>query len=239
MVIPTAGTSTVWINPGGASTGQVTVTVHEVPADLTGTITPGTATTIAIAAVGQNAGLTFTGTAGQRASLRVNTSTVSTGAVRIRHPDGTILGSAGVSPNAFLNALTLPVTGSYTVEVDPSGAATGQVSVTLYVFTDVTDTLTVNGPSVIVTTTLPGQRGLLTFPGAASQPVTIRLSGNTMGGVTIILRKPDGAMMVSSTSNASTFNVPQQTLPVSGSYSVEVDPSGVNVGSITVSVTNP
>ncbi len=242
--IPTAGTTTLWLNPGNISTGPISVTLYTVT-DVTGTITPGVATAVTLTAPGQNARLTFSGTAGNRASVRINSSTIpgpGYATVRLRRPDGTVIAGVSTGTSGFLDAVPLSVTGTYTLEIDPYAGSTGQANVTLYVFADVVGTLTVNGPAVTVTTTIPGQRGLLTFPGTATQQVTIRLTGNTMGTVTIRLRKPDGTVLVTTGSSGSSFTMPQQTLPVTGTYSVEVDPSNplpINTGSITVAVASP
>ncbi len=112
-------------------------------------------------------------------------------------------------------------------------------TLTLYGVVDVTGTLTINGPSVSVTITTPGQNARLTFSGTASQQVTVRLTSNTIGTVTVKLFKPDTTALTSTTSNAANFNLATQTLPTTGTYTVVVDPSGTNTGSLTVSVTSP
>jgi hypothetical protein len=67
----------------------------------------------------------------------------------------------------------------------------------------------------------------------------VRLTSNTIASVTIRLRKPDNGVMVATTSSASSFTLSTQTLPTTGTYTVEVDPVTTNTGSITVSVTSP
>jgi hypothetical protein len=237
QMLASSGTYTVVLNPSGPNLGQATVTLCNI-IDTTDTITSGTPVTATLTTPGQTARYTFSATAGQRATIHLNSSTLNPGNVRLRQPNGTQIGGVSTT-GTFMDAVGLPTTGTYTVEVDPTGAALGSVTLTLTLFNDLSGTITVGGATVDVTIPIPGQRGLLSLAGTASQPVTIRLTNNTMGTVSIALRKPDGVVMVSSTSNGSTFNVPQQTLPVTGTYSVEVDPSGVNVGSITVSVTSP
>jgi hypothetical protein len=239
--LPQTGSYTLLMNPTGLAVGAATFTVYDVPADVTGTITPGTATTTTVPTPGQAARLTFAGTAGHRVSVRLNSTTISNGSVFIAKPDGTTLASIVVT-SGFLDAVTLPVTGTYTAVVDPSSINTGQANLTLYVFDDVTGTLTINGPTVTVTTTIPGQRGLLTFPGTATQQITIRLTSNTIGTVAVRVRKPDGTVQVTTSASGSAFNVPQQTLAATGTYTVEIDPNNplpINTGSITVGVTSP
>ena len=66
-----------------------------------------------------------------------------------------------------------------------------------------------------------------------------RLTSNGMGSTTVKLLKPDGTQLTSTTSSAVSFNLATQTLPTTGTYTISIDPSGTNVGSITVNVTNP
>ena len=60
-----------------------------------------------------------------------------------------------------------------------------------------------------------------------------------MGVTTVRLLKPDGTQLTSSTSSSASFNLSTQTLPTTGTYTIVVDPSAANTGSINVSVTNP
>jgi hypothetical protein len=131
------------------------------------------------------------------------------------------------------------VTGTYTLLVNPYSEYTGQITLTLYDVVDLSGTLTIGGPAVSVTLTTPGQVAQLTFSGTANQQVTVRVTSNTMGSVTVKLLKPDGTTLTSKTSSAASFNLTTQTLPTTGTYTVLVDPSGANIGSLNVSVTSP
>ena len=134
----------------------------------------------------------------------------------------------------------LGVNGTYAVEVDPGGGNTGNITITAYdVPPDAIGTLTVGGSGVLVTLGTPGQNGSFTFAGTASQTVTVRVTGNTLSTVTVKLFKPDGTQLATSTSLLSAFNLATQALPVTGTYTVTVDPNGGNTGSLTLSVTTP
>jgi hypothetical protein len=142
--------------------------------------------------------------------------------------------------SGFIDVKTLPATGTYTIVVDPLGSATGNLTLTLYdVPADTTGTVSIGGSSVSVSLGTPAQKGTLTFTGSASQQVTVRMTSNTFGSVTVKLLKPDGSQLTSGTSSSSIFNLATQTLPTTGTYTIVVDPAGVNTGSISVSVTNP
>jgi hypothetical protein len=53
------------------------------------------------------------------------------------------------------------------------------------------------------------------------------------------LLNPDGTTATASTSGSSSFNLTQQTLGTTGTYTVFVDPQGASVGSLSLQVTNP
>jgi hypothetical protein len=115
----------------------------------------------------------------------------------------------------------------------------GNVTLTLYtVPADTTGTVTIGGSAVAVTLGTPGQNGALTFSGTASQQVTVRMTSNTYGWVTVRLKKPDGSVLTSLLGFGS-FNLSQQTLPTTGTYTIEVDPSAAATGTINVAVTSP
>jgi hypothetical protein len=243
QTLPSTGTYTIFLDPIGANTGNMTFTLYEVPADLAGSITPGgAAVPISLGTPGQNATLTFSGTSGQRISLRMTAVTFTRAFVSIKNPDvstlvaPTFVGTAG----AFIDLTTLAQTGTYSIFVNPDIQYTGSMTLTLYdVPADVTGTLTINDPAVTVVITTPGQNGSYTFSGTASQQATVRITSNTIGVVTVALKKPDGTQLTASTSGAASFNLATQTLPTTGTYTVTVNPDGFNIGSLNLSVTSP
>jgi len=235
-----AGTYTVLVDPNGAATGSATVTAYDVT-DVTGSITPnGPSVPVSLPTPGQTARLTFDGTVGQRVSLNGSATLTGCWTLAILKPDGTQLASTfSCGSGIFLEPQTLAVAGTYTVLIDPNTSATGSATVTLYNVVDTTGTLTINAPAINVSLTTPGQISSLTFSGAASQQVTVRVAGSTFSCVTVTLRKPDGTNLTSTFSCGSTFNLATQTLPVAGTYTVIVDPNSASTGSLNLSVTNP
>jgi hypothetical protein len=184
--------------------------------------------------------LAFTGTAGQRVSINSSSSINGCWTLAILKPDGSSLTSTfSCSSSVFIEPQTLATSGTYTVLIDPNTSATGQATVNLYNVVDATGTLTVNGPAVNVSLTVPGQNASLTFSGTAAQQATVRVSGSTMGCVRVTLFKPDGTSFTNVFSCSGTFNLATQTLPTTGTYTVTVDPSGAALGSMNLSVTNP
>ncbi len=243
--LPVTGTYTVLGDPLNTSAGSMTLQLYNVPADVTGTITPGgSAVSVTTTTPGQNASYTFSGTANQRVSLNVSSVSFTGNSwvtIYIKKPDGSSLTLTTVDASGgFLDTKTCPVNGTYTVLVDPVNANTGSLTLTLYdVPADDSDTTTVNGSGVTVSTTVPGQNAEVTFSGTSTQQVTVRLTSNSLGLITVKLLKPDGTTLTQHSSSSTNFNLLQQTLPTTGTYKVVVDPSGMNTGSITVAVTNP
>lgn len=99
---------------------------------------------------------------------------------------------------------------------------------------------TVGGAAAALATTVPGQNAKVTFDAAAGQQVTVRLTNSTLGVVTVKLLTTDGSTQTTYTSfGSSSFNLATQTLPVAGTYTVSIDPSGAATGGISVGVTSP
>ena len=247
VVLPVAGYYTVFVDPNGETTGSQTVVLNDVPPDVTGSITPGgSPVTITTTTPGQNAVLTFSGTAGQRVSLKISGSTF-TGCFAvfntIRKPDGTTLTSAGLcSASAFFDTVALPVTGSYSILIDPAGAGVGSETLLLYdVPADVTASITPGGAPVTLTTTVAGQNGQATFNGTANQRVSLNVTGVSLTGgspnwVTVYIKKPDGTTLASSIFDSGGGFIDVQTLPVTGTYTVVADPWDTATGSVTLTL---
>ena len=246
QTLPTTGTYTVLTDAANSSTGSVTLTLYDVPADTTGSITLGGSGVVNTNTTpGQNGSLTFSGTASQRVSVVVSGGSFSGGVsgnsatIYLKKPDGTTLGSVFVLTSGFVDAQTLPTTGTYSVLSDPTNSAVGSVTLTAHSVTDSSGTVTINGGATTVTTSTPGQNGNYTFSGTASQLITISVASNTTSCVNITLKQPNGSTMVSTSSCAGSFSLVQQTLPTTGTYTITVNPSGSNTGSLNLSVTSP
>jgi len=240
------GNYTLVFDPYWWNTGSVTITLYNV-VDVTGSITPGSPVNISTPTPGQNIRLTFSGTAGQQVSAVLN-STYNQGywpvTLSILKPDGTTLGAntPEVGGHAFVDSTTLPVTGVYTVVVDPGGAMTGNGTLGVYLFTDLTGTINI-GSQVSIPTSIPGQNVRYTFSGTAGQQVTAVLNSTYNQGywpVTLSIVKPDGTTLGANTPElGGNTSVGSLTLPTSGMYTVLIDPRDSNTGSGTVTLTSP
>jgi subtilisin-like proprotein convertase family protein len=235
--LPTTGTYTIVIDPSGTYTGNVTLKLMSY---LTGTLNlDGTATTSTIATVGQNALYTFSGTAGQWVSLGITGVTVTQGVVSIIKPDGTTLSSVNVSSGATSSSdpPVLPTTGTYTVTVNPSYQYTGNLTLTLS--SEVTGSVTINAAATPVTIGRAGQNARYTFAGTASQQVTVKITGNTLGNVYVYLYTPNGSYQTGASGAGASFNLPTVTLATSGTYTITINPSTTATGGLNLQVTNP
>jgi YD repeat-containing protein len=241
FTLPATGTYTVFVNPQGTTTGNVTLLLNTFT-DVSGTITVGTPVTATTTVAGQNARYTFSGTSGQQMSMNVSGNTyVGCNAVVISvlQSNGATVGSAGIcnSSTGSLNSITLPATDTYTVFVNPQGTTTGSVTMLLNNFADVTGTITIGTP-LTATTTVAGQNARYTFSGTAGQQLSMNLSGNTYVGcnaVVVSVLQPSGASVGSTgICNGSTGFMDSITLPVTGTYTVLVDPQGTTTGSVTL-----
>jgi mono/diheme cytochrome c family protein len=172
-----------------------------------------------------------------RVSLAVSSG--PPGTVYVRNADGAVVrsGAIGAAPS-FIEPWTFRA--GQTVTTAPAGADSGTVTLTMYdVPPDVNAMTAIGGPAVAVTTTQPGQNGLLTFSGAASQRIAVHVVGNRIPGVTItLLRAGRETTLAAATSSAATFNLPALTLPSSETYAISIDPQGVAVGTLNIAVTS-
>jgi subtilisin family serine protease len=238
--LPTAGSYTILIDPQGAATGSLTATLYDVPADATAAIAAGgPAITTAMATPGQNARITFDGQAGQRVSLKISTTTISSSSVSILKPDGSALGNSAHAGGSggFVDTRVLPAAGTYTILVDPQGAATGSMTLTLYdVPPDLAGSLTIGGAGTAARITTPGQNARFTFDGNAGQRVSLRLSDVTILGSHVSIFRPDGTRIGSQNLVTVSGRTVTVDLAAEGQYAIVVDPHEAATGSMTLTL---
>ncbi|HLA09200.1 MAG TPA: IPT/TIG domain-containing protein [Pyrinomonadaceae bacterium] len=242
-ILPMTGTYTILIDPNSTYSGTLTFTLYNAT-DVFGSISiNGPSVVITTTVPGQNTQVAFAGNAGQRVSLGMSGVTMGVSSsgtkVSINNPDGTtLLAVMDVGTNgAGTSTLTLPATGTYSISVDPQGANNG--SITLTFSEEVAGTITSGGASLPLSLSRPGQNAQISFDGTTGQQVTVRVTSNSMGSVTVKLLQPEGTQLTSKTSSSSSFNLTTQTLSVTGAFAITIDPAGANTGSLNVSVTNP
>nr|BFE73298.1 hypothetical protein GCM10020092_065990 [Actinoplanes digitatis] len=230
----------MFLDPDRAATGDLTLALSaEIPAGEAGTDTP--TTHLDFGAVGQNARLRFSATAGQRLSLGFTGAGAGLEFVyaTVLKPDGTQLGSASsvyTLDDKDLGAL--PATGVYQVVLDPYQGRTGPLDVTLSEEV-AAGALTVGGAGVPVSFARPGQDARLTLAGTTGQRARLALSDGTLNNTWVTLRvlAPDGSTFLSDRIRTAGQTVDLPAFVASGDYAVVLDPYNAGVGQITIAAT--
>lgn len=127
-----AGTYSLFVDPSTNLTGSTGLTVYYFQ-DVTGSVTVGgSALPVQTVAAGQNANITFAGTAGQQVTVRLTGNTFNSAAptVALLRQNGSILTSGGSTQTSFnLTTQTLPATETYTIKINPQFRTTGNITV--------------------------------------------------------------------------------------------------------------
>jgi YD repeat-containing protein len=236
-----ASGQTISVDPVAAGTGNISLTLWDVPPDLSGTVVPaltGTPVTAALLTPGQNATYTIGTPANTRVSAGVSAGPI--GSVTVKNAAGGTVTSGSIT---FLSSFIEPWTfaNGQTILVDPSATGTGNVTLTLFdVPPDTTGTVSIGGSPVTVANQSAGQKGTLTFTGSANQQVTVHVTGSSHGSLKVTLLSTDGETVLrSATSIFQNFDLQPVSLPTNGTYTIVVDPQGASIGQANISVTNP
>jgi RHS repeat-associated protein len=236
----------------GGGTVPVTVQVFD---DTVQPITPdGAAVTASVSAAGNRVVLPFTVTTPEQFSVQYSGSTFtgngSTGDfLYLTDRTGNAIGPVGTysaslesgSAGYIVTTKTL-FPGPYAVVVDPSQSGdTGSVVLRLRAFSDQTGAITLDGPAVTASLTVPGQRALYSFGGTAGTEVNAQITGDTLPGDSdrLELLGPDGSTVATtsvSPGSGTTYLQPQ-VLPSTGTYQLVVDTgTSGDTGSATLKV---
>lgn len=235
--LPETGTYTIVVDPVSNHTGSMTLALSS---PVTGTIAlDGAPVTVSLNKPGKTARYTFNGHAGQWVSLGLTSVGLTSSSIALLGEDGTTLASTavGTAGGGLEIPNPLPTTGPYTVLVRPGGPYTGNMTLTLS--TEVSDSLKMNAASRQIMISRPGQNGRYTFLGAANQQVTIKVTNNKLGNVTVNLYTPSGVLQAGATSSAASFNLNPVTLATTDTYTITINPAMTDTGSIHLQVTNP
>jgi hypothetical protein len=201
--------------------------------------TTGTPVVVTVPSAGGTSNAPFSGTAGQRISLKISNVTITSTKVSILKPDGTNLVTpfTVLKSGYFMDVKTLPVPGTYKIVVDPKLDYTGKMTLRLFdVPADPAPAITTAAP-VTVTTTAPGQNAKLTFAGLTGHRLAVNLTDSTLNNAKFRIYNPDMSLLSPAVTfaGAGTFVEPK-TLPADGTYTLQVDPTLDAVGSVTVQV---
>jgi hypothetical protein len=230
--LPVSGTYSIAVQgPAGVKlSGAVLVS-----ADVTGTLVSGTPLAVTAARPGQAARVTFSATAGDSTSLKLYGVTTtpagpSLGAT-VYKPDGSyftsITASSG-SPPTIQNLASMPVSGTYTIVVDPGSGVTWQATLAL----DPGTALTVDGPAATLASTNPGEPIRYRFNATAGQRLDVGIAGiayspANSGYTSTSIYRPDGTTLL--TLNCfpwapASCEASSASLPSTGVYAAIVSP---------------
>jgi hypothetical protein len=217
-VLPETGRYQVAVPPRNGVTGTITLRVMQI------------------------ARLDFTATAGQKVFLDIAGSTVVAGCGQfsLLASDGFSIALGCTSPtgDGIVDATTLRDTGTYAIQFDPPGVATGSATVRLFLVQDQQQAIVLNGPAVLATVPEAGAQSLLTFAGTAGQAVTVEATGATeqvVGCGNVVLRNPDGYTIdLGCIGLNGTGAMGPTALPVTGTYTIAVDLPERRTGSVSL-----
>lgn len=133
---PISGEYGVFVNPDTDHTGNLTLTLYEVPSE-TGSIIPGTPETVVIGVPGENETRTFGGTSCHVATVQLTNNIAGPFGEDVRiqmiSPTGNVIASVDVInsiPNSF-GPVGIDESGTYIILVDPFEEKTGSVTLNL------------------------------------------------------------------------------------------------------------
>ncbi|MEV4116820.1 hypothetical protein [Nonomuraea sp. NPDC049695] len=244
VALPVSGTYRVEFDPQDGNVGKLTARLYSV-AHLTGSVAVGgAASSLTTTTPGQNGTWSFSGTAGQFVSFNFTDAnfTLTTGAqVTVKKPDGTtLIAGTYCGRNCFLDPVTLPATGTYTVEFNPREEQVGKLTLQAYSVTDLSPaSIVIGGATSTLTTKTPGQNGTWTFNGTANQKVTFAFTNASFASsidARVSVTKPDGTALVSPTYCGRNCTISATTLPTTGTYTILFNPQSEKTGSLTVKV---
>ena len=245
MTLPVGGSYTIVLNPQLTQMGSAIFTLHEVLQDTAATgAVDGPVVTLATSSPGQNARLLFDGSAGQRISVKVSAiaSGLNCPAFSLLKPDGAqlVAPASKCGSTYFIEPALLPLTGSYTILMNPSGSASGSASLSMHdVPPDLLLDTTVGAAPILVTTVAPGQNAEVRVLLAAGQQFTVRSTAGTFDCATTSVRKPDGAVLSTKNTCSTIITLGPLVASVAGTYTVRIDPSDHRIGKANIAVTTP
>lgn len=249
VTLTETGTHYLVVSPEDLDKGVLGV---QVKTALAGTLTVDASTAISLSA-GRNARYTFTGEAGKGYGLAMSGLTFTpaggTISVKLRRADGMVLstcdftasGSCNFAPDLFVAA------GTYQMEFNPAGFNGASFDAVLS--KDASGTLAIDAASpTTVAIARAGQNARYTFSGTAGQSLSVTLIDSTADAVTpgspnitsAFLYKPsdpvNAAAGVALWAVAPGGDAMDLQLPETGTYTLYLDPAGIDKGNISAHV---
>ena len=235
--LPVTGTYSIIVQPASGATGTLQVWLSR---DAAGTLASGTPFSLTLARPGQNARLAFAGTAGALIALQVRgvaTSPAGQGILMIvSNPDGSSLTYTHLSgAGQTVVPSPLPVTGTYTVFLEPEPAAKGAATASMEVLIDPGQSLSVDGATLNAAIGVAGGSARFTFAGTAGQNLGLGVSSLALTpkvDATVYVYRPDAVQLTAYTcaAFAAGCNGNLGNLPSTGTYGIVVRPAAGATG---------
>lgn len=232
------GTYTFALEHSGTFTGATSVSLH-LFSDKHATITPNAAAqTVSLDFPGQDALLTFAGTGGQKASVELSNSTMSSYSVQVLDPNGQSLAYAGAG-DPSLTGIRLHQSGTYTVAIrHNAGQSVGSVDLAVAMFADIHGAIVPNGAAVNVDVANPGQDAYYTFSGTSGTTATVNFTNSTFNSGSnanfyASILNPDGSVLAGPDAMYAGDGFIVGALPSTGTYTLFIQHNNNYVGTVT------
>jgi hypothetical protein len=178
---------------------------------------------------------TFTGTAGQIVYIAATSSTVDAcGVLSLRAPDGSVIGSGCIiSGTGGIDRTVLKDSGTYQILLTANGTA----ALRIYTVHDDAGTVSIDGSPVTATVAQPGATATYSFDATAGQKVFVEVTDATIPeecGI-VVLHGPASALAAGCVISGKGY-VDGTVLPTTGRYSIVLDPTNANVGTVRLRV---
>lgn len=249
MKIPSTGTYTFYIDPQGAATGSVSVSINNAQDVTTPSITiGGSAVTAKTTVAGQDVRLSFTPT-GSQPRIAIQATSVTNPSATLNLWTGTSTqASSPINNNPsgqtfFIDTQAVNANQQYQLWVQHSGANFGNETLKIFnVPADISHTVTVNG-SAYQFTTSAGQNANIGFSFTTSESITVHWTNGTYPStlncyMRVTGPSPSTNQVGFANCNTATGTVSMGTLG-SGTYNILVDPQAQSTGGMRLSVTTP
>ncbi len=247
-----AGEYRIALDPRAQSTGNFSVRLFRVPADLTvsGAIDAQTPGSLALNAVAQNGEYRFMANGGERLAYTVTSTADSVTDITLVNTTGQPLNPGGITvlanTSTFQDLFTLPtVPGSYALRVNPRQQGTGTITLRLFsVPADVAVDAAI-GTSGMVTIPSIGQQGLYRFSANRGARLSYTVSSTASSVVDLSLIDPAGELvsgvgmstvLAQSSTYRDLFTLPDRSDADTGPYALRIDPRAQGTGSVTIRI---
>ena len=261
QVTSASSTSIKFVVPEGTLGGHVTVSTQHgstVGPDLyippngilasravsTSRLSLGGSTTTEIGTAGKVGLAIFDATAGQRVSFVSSEVSIASGAISIWTPEGKKLESGFFysGETGMIEPVTVPVTGTYTILIEPESTFTGKLKLSAYAVEEVTGTIspTTGGAEKLVSLPVPGENARYSVTVSAGEAVSLKTSGTTFNGEYFLEWYNSEGGFISRKGFHATENgfVKQVEFAAAGTYTLVVNPERTTTGATTLTAYN-